>query len=340
MEEPIIPYNQVLQEINSNSLPKTLLLGNGFSIAYNPDNFSFDSLRKVAETNTATEECSLFRLFNIFETNDFEKLLELLEAYNKINNVLFQNTHSENIKDYQQRLKKIFIDTISKMNPLNAAYISPEQYKHAKRFLREYSSIYTLNYDLLLYWVILDLINEQTPPSSYTDGFLRDPSSAESLCRYQENSNYNTHYLHGALHLWSDSVNTYKIHKKDKNILEEIQNNIERGLLPLFVSEGTASSKLNKIYQQPYLRENYFSLENIEGNLVIFGTILKENDKHIQQAILKSKVSHVFIGIYDQLNDRDSVQPFLRDLKKRDKNICLFDSRTTFIWKSENVNAT
>lgn len=332
--EKILKYNEVLDSMEKNGQPRTLLLGNGFSLAYDPNGFNFESLRKIAESSGQCKYPILFQVFDAFKSNDFEKILELLDNCKTINRLVCKDSDLSDIEQYQRQIKTLFIDAISKINPLHAGTLTIDQYNSAKAFLKNYDSIYTLNYDLLLYWVLLDLINksEESSRLRVNDGFRRNPQDEESLCQYQQGSECSIHYLHGALHLWNDSSYTYKIHRRENNLLDEIQQNITKNFFPLFVSEGTSVAKLNKIYQQPYLRETYLSLEQIQGNIVIFGTILKENDAHICQAILKSNCSHIFIGIYDNPVDLDGVQAFQRKLNDKNKQVLYFDSRAMNIW--------
>jgi len=61
---------------------KSLLLGNGFSMAWKASAFSYGSLRKKADLSGLS--CDGKLLFDALETNDFEIVIERLEAMDRL----------------------------------------------------------------------------------------------------------------------------------------------------------------------------------------------------------------------------------------------------------------
>jgi hypothetical protein len=83
------------------------------------------------------------------------------------------------------------------------------------------------------------------------------------------------------------------------NLLEKINKVIENyNRLPIFVSEGDSNKKLETIYNNRYLNFCYDHLKRSKNNLLIFGSSLSNNDKHIIDAINNNKRKKVYYSIY------------------------------------------
>ena len=158
---------------------------------------------------------------------------------------------------------------------------------------------------------------------------------------FNNNSHSNTcFYLHGALHIF-DSGNeiikkTYS--KTGKPLKEQIKEELNNNRYPIFVSEGTSEQKKTKILHNAYLNHCYKSLCAIGGDLVVFGTILKSNDEHIQEAILKSKIENVYFGVSNLNKGQQELSGFIEKNNNLDKQkqISFYDYRSVKIWMKNN----
>lgn len=65
-------------------------------------------------------------------------------------------------------------------------------------------------------------------------------------------------------------------------------------------------------------------------NLVVLGTYLKDNDRHIRDAILQSEVRNIFFGI----SSDDKREELLRNFGNQGKNIFFYDCHTANVWRS------
>lgn len=119
-EEATLTFDQVCEEIAGK--PTSLLLGNGFSVAYNPI-FKYNNLKD-----------EVFK--KAFDGMDVEEIM--LSLYSQP-------------KYLDSRLKAGFISAISSVHP---DWASDDKIKSCAAFLKNFSRVYTLSYDLLLYWVI------------------------------------------------------------------------------------------------------------------------------------------------------------------------------------------
>lgn len=73
-------FAEMLHSIENNKGQKPILLGNGFSIAYKPDIFSYSALLEVIKDN----DPELFRIFKAIETSDFEVSMQYLKKCSKL----------------------------------------------------------------------------------------------------------------------------------------------------------------------------------------------------------------------------------------------------------------
>jgi hypothetical protein len=70
------------------------------------------------------------------------------------------------------------------------------------------------------------------------------------------------------------------------------------------------------------------------SNLIVFGTLLKTNDTHIREAILKSKLKNIYFGIASK-EDKKSLEEFSEQLIKArvPKKVYFYDYRTAKVWR-------
>jgi hypothetical protein len=118
-------------------------------------------------------------------------------------------------------------------------------------------------------------------------------------------------YLHGALFLFSGwplaYPNTLKLRRSPTmDLLDSIEEQVRRGMFPLFVSEGASQRKLATIRTNAYLSFALQMLQHSNERLVLFGSSLTPNyDQHIIEA-LNFKKRQIAISIY--VGDKDVSQ--------------------------------
>ena len=176
-----------------------------------------------------------------------------------------------------KNLKDILIKTITYTHPSKLDSID---FLQCKDFLSYFlgpdnkgGNIYTLNYDLLLYWATGD-------NSGFLgrDGFWHDSDSG--LIIWESANAQSVYYLHGALHLYykESELRKHQYNKEiDLTILQQVRSEMSSGRFPLFVAEGESEQKLEKIRGNEYLSYCYkrFShkMEKPNDALFIFGIV-------------------------------------------------------------------
>ncbi|CAI4203757.1 hypothetical protein MWMV10_MWMV10_01618 [Acinetobacter baumannii] len=307
----------------------SILLANGFSQAWDHTIFNYKSLFEKASFGTRDTE--IRNLFLEFETFDFEKIMRALESAQKVceSYGVEQDKISE-IKDDQEQLKNSLVEVISQTHPLRSSSVQISQYEKAKPFIKKFSKIFTLNYDLLLYWIINK--NDISPVGYFTDDGFRGEL-------WENTEDQNVFYLHGGLHLYDNGV-TIKKHRfkdyLDKGIVDHVKENLNQGKFPLFVSEPNYEAKLHRIKHNPYLNLCYKELKNLKGSLFIHGHSMDENDKHIFDQINKSEVNKIYISIFgDEYSEtnRTTMANARRFIETRNIDIEFYDAESAPIWK-------
>jgi len=292
---------------------KHLLLGNGFSIACRHEIFTYKSLFDQADFK---KNPHIEQVFEAMGTSDFEKVIRVLENAAKILPVYSQDLASiaSQFEEDAELLKTILIDTLAKNHPPIPNDISEEEFRACRGFLNYFAGegsqgqIYTLNYDLLLYWALMHEVEDD--PEEYSlrsnDGFGRDEDTEAVYVEWMGESNYgqNIHYLHGALHLFDAGANLLKYTwiNTGMRLLDQAQDAMTNDKFPLFVAEGTSDQKLGKIKHSAYLYRAYKSfseqMKKKDQSLFIFGHSLDESDHHILKKISKGKVEKIYVGLY------------------------------------------
>ena len=346
-----LTFNQAL-EASQGCGQRHLLLGNGFSISRFPL-FKYKSLLKQSRF---PGDSKLPCVFQSQDTTDFELVMRRLDETRDLLSV-YLPSQSDSISETNDRekevLRKTLISAITNNHPKRPDEISRKEYGHCRKFLQYFlgdssrssagdptttgdsGRVFTLNYDLLLYWTLMD----EMPMGN--DGFWNDSQSR--LLWHGENQN--VHYLHGALHLFEKDDTVEKIKYAKQTLREQIKGRIQSGRFPLFVTEGDSSHKRKKIEACPYLDHSYQSFSDVVGKkesvLFVFGHSLSDQDSHILEQMINGSFRHVFVGLFNGAGgDADIVRSRAEKLKQQRKNspLCVqyYDAESANIWNKQH----
>jgi hypothetical protein len=301
------------------------LLGNGFSIACRPNIFIYSKLYEQADFSNLSPTAK--KTFQALGTQDFERVIRalrdaklLLGAYKGVPRSLLDILQSD-----ADGLRELLVETIARSHPAWPGEIQEHEYAACRAFLANFTTIYTLNYDLLLYWAQMHT-EEGTAPTS-DDGFRKsDDDYAASYVVWEPSQSHeqNTWFLHGALHVFDagTEIQKYTWVNTGVRLVDQIRDALKRGFFPLFVAEGTSAEKLE-----------------IKGALFIYGHSLAENDDHYLKRIEKGKLSQLYIGIYgDPASEQNKliVRRAVRMANNRRRNLPLgisyFDASSAKVW--------
>jgi hypothetical protein len=322
----ILTFEQAISA--SGTAKRHLLLGNGFSIACERRIFNYNSLYAEAAEAIQRDMPQAYALFEQLDIKDFEEVIRRLEYAKSVLPFYLPDDHTTlyTMGSHADQLKDILIATIANKHPDFPGSISDEKFMACRTFLSYFinptvndGKIYTLNYDLLLYWTLLHKPDDKKENDlSINDGFGKDEPEDDYIVWKNEDHtrDQKIFYIHGAVHLFDTGteLEKYTWVNTDKRLIDQAREALSNNLFPLFVAEGKSASKLQKIKHQPYLHHCYksFLKEIKEGkrksdskkSLFIFGHSLADTDKHIFDKIGKGTISSLFISIYgDQFTE-------------------------------------
>lgn len=280
-----------------------LLLGNGFSIALKPDIFTYGSLYENADFSAAPH---VPRLFEALGTKDFEIVIRHLQDAATVVEVYRPNLVrlAGALRRDAAAIKDALVAAVAKRHPDRPYAVSPTQYAACRRFLSCFDHIFTLNYDVLLYWALMQ--DEVDDLALRPDDGFRHPEDDPDLpyVSWQQAHAATVSYLHGALHLFDrgTEITKYTWSKTDRAIVDQIREALDENRYPLFVAEGTSNSKRQRILHNAYLHKALRSFESCCGPaanaIIVFGHSLADNDMHVLRCIALGGTSNLFVSLY------------------------------------------
>lgn len=322
---PLMTFDQAIADSAQYS-KRHLLLGNGFSIACRADIFHYGSLFGQADFSAVPEVEAVFQSLG---TQDFEVAIRALESASRILPAYVPAGAAAGAKMLQHAaaLKEILVATIAGNHPNIPPDIPDEKFWACRRFLAHFlandGQVFTLNYDLLLYWALMhdDPEGEQIALAK-NDGFGNDEDDpdADYVVWQGETASHSArvHFLHGALHLFDSGaeLKKYTWIRKGVPLVEQARQAINDNAYPLFVAEGTSDQKKTKIRHNAYLYQGFKQLTaNVDQPkpcFFIFGHSLAENDNHILNRLARGRFPKLYVGIYGDPASAENQQIMVR----------------------------
>lgn len=357
----IIPFKEAIKKSESYN-KRHLLLGNGFSIACVPNIFTYRSLYDKANFSKMLQ---VPKLFEVFKTRDFEYVIKALEISSNVIPAYLKDCDKTKalMKDQADKLKELLLETIAENHPAYPGDISNSKYDDCVTFLSAFVNkkkegrIYTLNYDLLLYWALMYGIENKKFDVEINDGFGRNAEydngewNVSDFVTWQgEGSahNQNIHYLHGALHIFDKGVDIQKFTWIDtgERLIDQTRTALKENMFPLFVAEGESEKKMKKIVHSGYLYHSFKSFSavmkcgkrNNSCCLFTYGVSFGSNDNHIFKKITEGNINKIFVGIYgDIASERNKsiikeVETISNKRKYSKLEIEYYDAKSAKVW--------
>lgn len=344
----ILTYDEVRAELGSGR--SHLLLGNGFSIACDP-RFNYRNLLQYAKDNGLPER--VVAIFEKLGTNNFEGVMRLLEdAFWVVKHYGLaegaNTAKAKRLKTDLEAVKTSLVDAIAKTHLDHTHQVKEERKTRCASFLEPYYNIFSLNYDLLLYWVEMHALERLAG----RDGFREDvnePDATYVVFSEHIGGDKGIFFIHGALHLYvvNGEVRKHTWSRTQTHLIEGIREAMKKGHYALFVAEGTADKKLEQIQRSGYLSYCLGKLERIENALVVFGISFGESDRHITDVIAQNqKLKTLYVGVFGDpaSSANQEVIKHVTALEQRRKKLLLarrvrtelsinfFDSATVPVW--------
>jgi hypothetical protein len=318
----------------------SIILGNGASSSVSTS-FSYSSLFDWAsEKKLFTPDVrKVFKHLN--NTKDFEFVLRILWHATHVNRALRVKE-----KVTENTYKKVQAALIRTVHDTHVKYQDTREFLFPiEKFLKRFSTVISLNYDLIVYWAMLVgneqhgtwfkdcFVNEQFD-YDWEKNKLRDPYGRASGSTL-------VFYPHGNLALVSDltGIET-KVHSAgSSSLLKTVIEKWKSGKYsPVFVSEGTSPQKVAAIRRSSYLDTVYKSvIPKLGPTLTIYGWSLSDADDHIVGALPKGEICAVAISVHKA---GGQVEEKVQLMKNKIKNalgqktkVWFFDSTSPGCWK-------
>jgi hypothetical protein len=299
-EMAILDYSDVRETFTGRT---HLLLGNGFSIGCDPI-FKYQSLYDIAVSKGLSANAQA--VFSRFGTNNFEGVMRVLMDAHWVGRQygVIDDDESAGILADVDIVRQALVSAIAESHLAHSGMISGEKKASAGAFLDPFHNIFTTNYDLVAYWVVM----AAEPSPKYRDGFgddVEEPDADHVVFSFQLGDQRGIYFIHGALHLWVKSgiVAKHCWSRTGERLTDLIRAGMADGQNPLFVAEGTSEKKLEQIHTNAYLSYALSKLGRIAGTLVVLGHSLSAQDQHLRDIIAGNKKLHkLFIGVRDSNN--------------------------------------
>jgi hypothetical protein len=311
-----------------------------------PEIFSYDRLYEAARETISPGAC---RLFDALNTRDFERVMELLKHAETVSTYYFRDAPTaEQLNHDRTQLRELLIRAIADRHPESRYGVPDAAYNSCWRFLSTYENLFTLNYDLLLYWTLMwrleQLKGDDKRTFRFKDGFW---THEDERLYWAPLTSQAVFYLHGAVHIIRHGHRVHKLNLTDNRnvIMTQVRDVIDGGQYPLFVSEAASQDKLAQIKEESYLDNALKHLRDLRGHLVIMGSSIQEVDHHIWDACQQSSVEALYVGTRQQpgqpgyIKVREHIAAQIdepRNRARRNIDIYLFDTTSAHVWDAPN----
>lgn len=324
----IVQWNDIKNDFSGGSL----LLANGASIAIST-NFSYASLYEEAKRLGYLTK-PVQEVFAKFDVEDFELVLRRLWQAKLVNEAL--GLPRGPVEVAYEEVRSALISTV---RDVHVSYVEAEEHlKHIFKFLQQFNTVISLNYDLIVYWAAQ--YGNRELGRWFKDCFfggsfrtdwdvLREPYGAKGTTLY--------FYPHGNLVLLREGfAGEQKIQALGgSDLLNTILRKWEDdNLVPAFVCEGTKENKQEAISSCNYLERVFFEvIPSLVDNLVIYGWGFGDQDDHLLQQIKKAGIKKVAVSVYG--NDQVLIGNAEKKLSDIGINkITFFDSESEGCWNN------
>ena len=261
-----------------------ILVGNGASRCVS-EKFAYQSLYDVALGQTPGLRPTDVDVFSALDTQSFERVLAALRLAERAMGPLDPGA-AQIAREHYAGIRKALSDAIHEVHIESSECADDLVFLPMASELAKYGSVFSTNYDLLIYWAVIRLMEARNNTRLFYDHFLHGifdktdyvaGDHAAGLMRTR------VLYLHGALHLFtSDDGGVHKLQRaQGRGLLELSGIQASGGDTPLFVAEGSAGDKVRSIRQSEYLDFALQMHDAFTGPLTIFGHRLDDSDDHL-----------------------------------------------------------
>jgi hypothetical protein len=283
---------------------RALLFGNGLSQGVWPG-FGYASLYEQARRGGRLDHRDL-DLFDQLGTTNFEVVLAALSAARTALRAIRSDPRM--VEDHYRRLQRALGATVRAAHVVRRD-VPDQALASLKAAMLNHDVVFTTNYDLLAYWAMgYEEAYGHLADLFWTNGSHGPCQFDAANARLREGCTPLS-YLHGALHLVVHGDGTIRklTRTPPQTLLDQFEAPIAEDprARPLLVTEGAAREKLRAIKSNAYLSHAYAKLCGCELPLVVFGSSLGPQDRHLVAAINAHPERPVAVSVKAGLDRRE-----------------------------------
>lgn len=325
-------------------------MGNGGSVAVNPC-FRYTNLYQQGCEHGFIRPAAQ-QVFDQFAKNDrdFERVLYRLWQADYINQKFeLAKIERKKVRKAYTDVRRALIDTVKDIHP-DKVTSDQQGLAHIGRFMACFSTIFSLNYDLIVYWASLNA--RQANGWRFEDGFTIDKTraSGSKLIKQCFNASFSAEpepgmtrvfYPHGNLALYrtqgGEESKLVADHNDPLNVITDHWRNKGQ---PLFVCEGSSESKIAAINSSRYLSHVYqHELPRPKDSMTIYGWSIGKQDRHILEQLALSQCRRAAVSVYavgkaeeDIEFEKAHMEEMLNEAGI--KEVVFFDATSTGCWNN------
>jgi hypothetical protein len=323
IDDSLAPWPELTAEYDEWS---GLLLGNGLSRNVCGD-FGYPSLFEKAQEGGALGSLTSAdrSLFETLDTQNFERVLAELASAIRMADALDQDSRPflERYQSIQQALGRA-------VQSVHVGYygIPNATLEVIGRVLQEQEYVFTTSYDLVVYWA-MGAVEYKGLCDCFWNNHCFDVADSEP-----PQGKTPVYFLHGALHLvvMGTGVTRKLVNTSLQNLLDQFGHPLDgdEQVRPLLITEGSAQHKLLAIEGNDDLSDALDRLRRFKGPIVIFGSDLSEQDRHLVDALNRNPDRAVAVSIRSEGKSGNEIRSAKASLRSRlDANRLLFFDAAT-----------
>lgn len=322
----------------------TVLLGNGFSIDYDNRIFNYDSL--AAQASLSGLSVTKAALFAAAQSNNFETVVDKLQAAADLQDLYKPGgALAGRLRSDAAVVRHGLAEALATRHPDKATDVDDDEILHARTFLANFQAIFTVNYDLLLYWAVT---RDAVGPFVWQKDGFEWPTWRVGPLIWKRNPTQGAQrifYLHGALHLFVEDQRLTKLSGFEHGrLISELRQRLNDDKYPLVVTEGTRTEKEAHIEKSAYLRTSHRRFGEVGDSLFIHGMSLSPNDDHILELIEtdESEITALYVAVHGDPGTRAARRVIDRAKRIRDERrdgggaalrLKFYDSTSAHVWR-------
>ncbi|MBS1712055.1 MAG: DUF4917 family protein [Armatimonadetes bacterium] len=299
------------------------------AIALDGDRYSYHALSNLAAINL---DDGTKKALSKIENGDVEQLLKYLgESKDWLRIIKPDSSGVEDFSNSEHCVRRSLKGALIENQTENTKEFECKKQLNAEN-MSPFKNIYTTNYDLTSYWVLQELIGyrKERKLLEHLDEFSPKFSIKEAL-------NPRFRFLHGALHIFTSGKSGAKKVRRSRggqSLLPQIKEMWKNNEEPVLVMGGLAQQKQELIAGNDYLKHCYNCLCQESGTMLVFGLSMGESDSHLLEALCDSKLSLVWLPIYDA-SDRVRAKVWFKRLRDTGKDVRFYNARNMNWWTSK-----